>query len=288
MGKSLDVVSQAGKKEQYNSSNIDIIVTRVPAEVSSCKHDYESYDFLIPASFSPETGKLIVGSTLIVPGTEAHLPGNPGQGHKTKEEFIYSCSLCLYIRKNYFQYIAHAVFGIREVIFDCQGNPYSKKLKRLIRQFITEAREQQSGYRYVLESISTQIVIELLRSTGNNTRGRLNRREPGSTESILRAIDYLNVHYNKNLSNAELLAITNLSPYYFIRLFKKETGKTPHEYLLHLKIEKAKEMLTYSSYSIAEICFLCGFSEHSHFSKVFRKITGTSPAAYRKAVNNKS
>ena len=299
MGKSLNFVSQADKMEIYGSlckdnpaleiyrsNNIDIMITRAPVEVCSNEHDHEGYEFFIPFSLSPITATLTTGSKSNISRALALFPINPDQGNRLKEEFTPCSSQRLYIRKNYLQHIAHAVCGVREVVFDCQANPCSKKLKRLIRLFVSEAREQQSGYRYVLDSISTQIVIELLRSTGNNTRSRMNCRETGATESILRAIDYLNDHYNKNFSNTELLSITNLSPYYSIRLFKKETGKTPHEYLLHLKIEKAKELLTFSSYSITEICFLCGFSEHSHFSKVFRKITGTSPIAYRKAVKN--
>jgi AraC family transcriptional regulator len=124
-----------------------------------------------------------------------------------------------------------------------------------------------------------------LRNTNNNAREKMNRKDVDARESILRAIDYLKENYNQKLSNSELLSIANLSPYYFIRLFKRETGKTPHEYLVHLKIEKAKELLSYSNYSITEICFLCGFSEHSHFSKVFKKLTGSTPLNYRKSMH---
>ena len=78
--------------------------------------------------------------------------------------------------------------------------------------------------------------------------------------------------------------IANLSPYHFIRVFKAETGKTPYEFLLEIKVEKAIELIKARKYTITEIAMMCGFTSSSHFSNVFRKIKGISPTDFIKYI----
>lgn len=297
MGKTLPVITKENVNatpdsilgqgyEIYHSSNIDIMITRDPIQVCSYDHAHEGYEFFIPISFTPKLINLKIDSTTIHPTPGCLIPANPGQNHGFEGELTLYKSVAIFVQKEYMQHTAYTASGIRQVNFSGEANRCSGNLNHLIDLFMQEARGQQAGYRHILESISMQIVIELLRNTNNNTREKMNLKDVGAKENILKAIDYLKENFNQKLTNAELLSIANLSPYYFIRLFKKETGKTPHEYLIYLKIEKAKELLSYSSYSVTEICFLCGFSEHSHFSKVFKKITGTTPLNYRKGRNN--
>lgn len=268
--------------ELHHSSNIDLLITRHSLNICSCEHAHDGYEFFVPYSVSPDLGAFKIDQILLPPRTGLLYPANPDQPHGAEGDFTINRAICLYIQKDYLQHISFTVTGVKQVHFNSEVNQFTSRLQRLVNFFADEARRQQSGYRHLLESTSVQIVIELLRHVNSNVKKRMNRRETGTRESILKAIDYLNDHYNQKLSNAELLEIANLSPYYFIRLFKKETGKTPHEYLLNIKIEKAKELLAYTGYSITEICFLCGFTEHSHFSKVFKKTTGITPLSYRK------
>jgi len=58
-------------------------------------------------------------------------------------------------------------------------------------------------------------------------------------------------------------------------------GTTPHQYLIQQRIERAKQLLKQSNDAIADIAILCGFNNHSHLSKYFRQLTGTTPSAYR-------
>jgi AraC family transcriptional regulator len=272
--------------EFYHGSNIDIMITRNPVKLCSFVHVHDGYEFFIPILYTPKQISLRIDSTTVQPTPGSIIPANPGQTHGTESIFTIYKSTAIFVQKQYMQQAAYSAASVRAVEFFAEANRCSSNLHNLINLFIQEASGQQAGYRLLLESISMQIVIELLRSTNNSAREKMNLKDVGARENILKAIDYLKENYNQKLSNAELLAIANLSPYYFIRLFKKETGKTPHEYLVHLKIEKAKELLMNSNYSVTEICFLCGFTEHSHFSKVFKKLTGTTPLNYRKNRSN--
>ena len=268
--------------EIFNSTHLDILITKDPLEVVSNEHSHEGYEFFVPFSFSPQLKSLKIDETVIIPKPGTLIPCNPGQRHGADGNFTIYNSLCIYVQKDYILRIAYTTLGVKDVFFHNKTNSYNHNLQRLVNIFIQEARAGQAGYKYILESISTQIVIELLRNLKSNISEKMQRTETGARVNILRAIEYITENYNRKIVNKEILEIANLSPYYFIRLFKKETGKTPHAYLLHLKIEKAKELLAFSNYSVTEICFICGFSEHSHFSKVFKKLTGSTPLQYRK------
>lgn len=71
------------------------------------------------------------------------------------------------------------------------------------------------------------------------------------------------------------------SRYHFIRLFKKVFHKTPHQYLVEKRIERAKELLASSRLSVTDVCFEVGFQSLGSFSTLFHKRVGTSPIIYR-------
>ncbi|MBE6002224.1 MAG: helix-turn-helix transcriptional regulator [Sarcina sp.] len=101
------------------------------------------------------------------------------------------------------------------------------------------------------------------------------------------AILYMNSHYGDNIQIGEIADHVSLSRFYFSRLFRKETGRSPNEYLADIRINAAKEMLTERIYSITEISELCGFTNTSHFTRFFREKTGQTPAAFRSSFNLK-
>src|SRR5262245_2364327 len=70
------------------------------------------------------------------------------------------------------------------------------------------------------------------------------------------------------------------SKFHFLRLFKGIYGKTPHQYLIHVRIENAKLLLT-KNYSVTETCFLVGFDSVTSFSGLFKKLNAITPSAYQ-------
>jgi AraC family transcriptional regulator len=85
----------------------------------------------------------------------------------------------------------------------------------------------------------------------------------------------------QDLSIDRLAAVSHLSPYHFSRLFKQSTGLTPHQYVLHWRIEESKRLLTRTELDLAEIAQRLGFRDQSHFTERFRKITGATPKRWR-------
>lgn len=74
-----------------------------------------------------------------------------------------------------------------------------------------------------------------------------------------------------------------LSPYYLIRLFRRIYRQTPHQYLIQVRIARAKELLSGSDLNVTEICADVGFESLGSFSALFRKVVGISPSAYRRS-----
>ncbi|MBQ3890330.1 MAG: helix-turn-helix transcriptional regulator, partial [Lachnospiraceae bacterium] len=69
--------------------------------------------------------------------------------------------------------------------------------------------------------------------------------------------------------------------YYLSRIFKENTKENFIDYLTKLRIEKAKDLLNSTQYSMKEICTMCGYSDPNYFSKSFRKNVGVTPTEYR-------
>lgn len=73
-----------------------------------------------------------------------------------------------------------------------------------------------------------------------------------------------------------------ISPTYMSKLFKQETGESPINYLIKIRMEKAKELLVKEELSVKEIANSVGYQDAYHFSKLFKKYTGNSPSDYIK------
>ena len=93
---------------------------------------------------------------------------------------------------------------------------------------------------------------------------------------------YIQEHIQEDLRIEDLARNSLMSTYHFIRVFKKETNMTPHEYIINYRILIAKILLSESNLSINEICYQSGFSSASIFCGTFKKWVGETPTAYRK------
>ncbi len=97
------------------------------------------------------------------------------------------------------------------------------------------------------------------------------------------ALRYLEEHLSDpGLSNAVLAAQCRISEVYFRKLFAQHYGQTPRQYILNIRIAKAKQLLTESPYTVTYVAEQCGFASLYHFCRVFRERTGVTPSQYAK------
>lgn len=98
---------------------------------------------------------------------------------------------------------------------------------------------------------------------------------------IDRAIEYIHKRYKERISADQLSVEVNLRKEKLQAGFKKKTGFTLHDYILKVRIDRAKTLLLGSNEPVKFICDLIGFKDESHFIKVFKRHTYTTPAEFR-------
>lgn len=90
---------------------------------------------------------------------------------------------------------------------------------------------------------------------------------------------FIDAHFAESINLENISDEAYFSKFHFIRLFKNIYGKTPHQYLTHVRVEKAKLLLA-DGMSVADSCYAVGFDSISSFTGLFKKTTGETPAAY--------
>lgn len=101
------------------------------------------------------------------------------------------------------------------------------------------------------------------------------------SKPVVLCMDYIYSHIHSRITIKQLAEHTNLSESYLSKLFCKEIGMPVSTYIALQKTEKAKNMLSYSDYSLADIANYLSFSSQSHFIQVFNKYVGMTPHKYR-------
>lgn len=110
------------------------------------------------------------------------------------------------------------------------------------------------------------------------------KREERSTSVVEKAKEYIGNRYHKDISLDDISREVNISPYYFSKIFKEETGVNFIEYLTGIRIERAKELLKDTEYSMKEICTMVGYSDPNYFSRSFKKKVGVTPTEYKEGI----
>lgn len=144
---------------------------------------------------------------------------------------------------------------------------------------LEEVSRQEEDYETVCQNLLEVLLISMLRSGSLSVvpdNSRLLNRECTQIKN------YLDANYSETITLDSLAALTHMNKYYLAHTFTKYIGLSPINYLLQKRIQEGKSLLESTSYSIAQISDLLGFSSQSYFSQAFRKATGMTPMQYRK------
>jgi AraC-like DNA-binding protein len=152
-----------------------------------------------------------------------------------------------------------------------QPERFREVLTRLINVFQAEG----ALYRLEVQHLATELVLALCRDFGS--RATL----AAGTKPLAWVASYLSVHLAEPISVEDMARRAHLSPSRFAAAFREAFGSPPHRYLLHLRLEHAKELLRGSSLPVARIAAYSGFSDAQHLSRVFKRQVGVTPGAYR-------
>lgn len=98
---------------------------------------------------------------------------------------------------------------------------------------------------------------------------------------LVRVLGYIDAHLSDNLDLRALSREAGISQFHFAALFRKAVGRSPHQHILHLRLQAARSMLCETDKSAFEIAQTCGFKSASHFSATFRRRFSQSPTEFR-------
>jgi len=162
------------------------------------------------------------------------------------------------------------------------------KLRTELTSLINEINKPGENTYEFVEALVTRILIELNRiATAPIQTENLSTLNIQTQNELFNQIDaFLRRNLYKNISRKNLSEVFHISPSHLARIFHNTSGMTISNRLLQLKIDRAKQLLLESSLPISEISLQVGYTNFSHFSQIFRKITGVTPSNYRRTQGN--
>jgi len=178
-----------------------------------------------------------------------------------------------------------------EVASQCRGRsaplPFFPALiaadARLAKMFVDTHRACEAG----VDPLTTQtLLLELFALLiRRHSENRIALPALGNENvAVKRAKEYLTEHFNKNISLTALAKVAYLSPFHLLRSFRKTVGLPPHEYVINLRIQRAKRLLLQGR-TLSDAAYETGFCSQSHFNRHFKRIMGIPPGRYLKKSN---
>ena len=159
----------------------------------------------------------------------------------------------------------------------------SQKLFKISTSMEAENAVRRPGHSYMMKSYLVQMILLLIREQYEPIEVG-----PGYTFKtankkyvVEQILNYFEDHYSEKISLDQIAENMYLSPFYISKVFKSETGDTPINRLIDIRLEKAKELLDKGE-SIREVASKVGYEDAYHFSKLFKKRYGMSPSRVKK------
>jgi AraC family transcriptional regulator len=163
-----------------------------------------------------------------------------------------------------------------------EPEPLTSNLLAVVEEMV---REGDTSCSLLADSISHAIANRLVVLNARERKATCAVQRQLSTRSVRSIRDFVEANIADCIKLDDLAAICGVSPEYFIRVFKSSLGVSPHRYVVGVRIHHAKRLLTDTNIGLAEIARQCGFAHQQHFTNTFRRMTGVSPGAYRRAMN---
>lgn len=144
---------------------------------------------------------------------------------------------------------------------------------------LEEISHKEENYEAVCQNLLEVLLTCMLR---NNQLSIIPDNHTILSRECTQIKNYLDANYSENITLDSLADITHMNKYYMAHAFTKYIGVSPINYLLEKRIQEGKSLLESTSYSIAQVSAILGFSSQSYFSQAFKKATGRTPVEYRK------
>ncbi|MEO1400651.1 MAG: AraC family transcriptional regulator [Cyanobacteria bacterium J06635_1] len=170
-------------------------------------------------------------------------------------------------------------------VFRRRHKVQDRHLQTLIQALLVEAESSGPNGRLYADTLSTALAIHFVNHYGTDVSLDVPVGPTFARQRLAQVIDYVEAHLTEDLSLNNLALVSGLSKFHFSRLFKQAFGLTPHRYLMKRRVERAAMLLKQSghkqdSLTIAQIAHQFGFTDQSHFTRVFKQVKGLTPKRF--------
>ncbi|WNS78764.1 AraC family transcriptional regulator [Domibacillus sp. DTU_2020_1001157_1_SI_ALB_TIR_016] len=153
----------------------------------------------------------------------------------------------------------------------------SCELSSLLQRIVLEMDQKKNGQDMMFHLMFAQMIVLIARLADEQ------RNDSVSSNSYIKeALNYLHQHYDCDIQVKDIASVVNLHPGYFHRIFKQHIGCTVMEYLLSVRMDKAKMLLSDTNISISDVPDYVGINSIQYFSALFKKHSQETPLSYRR------
>jgi len=138
------------------------------------------------------------------------------------------------------------------------------------------------GSSALADALQLVLAVQVLRELAPPDAGRRERVWLLSERQVRQALGFMRANLQEDLSLSDIAEAVGLSVYHFARAFRASVGVPPHQYLIQLRISRARELLAGSDLSLAKIALETGFKSQSHFTYAFKRALRVTPREYRR------
>jgi AraC family transcriptional regulator len=154
------------------------------------------------------------------------------------------------------------------------------RIAALVREMHIEAKAGCPSGRLFGESLSLALLSYLARTYAER-RLTIEAHARISPDQKRRVLHFIRENLDTNVAVSDLAACIGVSSDHFFQIFKASFGMSPYRFVMQERVAKAKAMLEESRKAVGEIAIELGFPSHSHFTKIFHKMTGATPSQFR-------
>ncbi|NTV91136.1 MAG: AraC family transcriptional regulator, partial [Clostridiales bacterium] len=154
----------------------------------------------------------------------------------------------------------------------------------LLNRILKERESDEPGSEFLNYLLVLEMFVLLSRALKMEWESSMKSKSPKLRELISISIKFIHNNFERDITLGDIARFVFLSPSYFTRAFKDETGMSPISYLLKVRIERAQELLADTSLKISDIALSVGFSNQQRFNEMFKKYVKQTPLQYRKNV----
>ena len=244
----------------------------------SPSHTHPAYSFIY--NFSGPGAVNVSQKKKVSPfGKEANICAfSPDIPHEEIIEGQFRSYLGVQIDRDFYENEFKYYQNYQPIVFKGDFYPANESILNILKRFMVECQEDLPGKEELLNALALEVTHQLIRHCHH-----IQSSKPKISQKIEinQLINYLNEEFAGKITVDDMAEYVNLSPSHFTRIFKEETGFSPTDFLIDLRVQKAKKYLLNHHQTIAEIALNCGFSSSAYFATCFFRRTGITPTQFR-------